>query len=462
MSVTAALWNGREPNVTMSTSLDSTSARGGSHEARVVIVGAGFGGLNAAKALAGEPVSVSLVDRNNYHLFQPLLYQVATGTLSPANIAQPIRSVLRRARNVAVLMDSIERVDFAAKRVIGRDHASEYNFLILATGARHSYFGNPDWEPLAPGLKDLPDALELRKRILGAFEDAEKMSADSPKRAAALTFVIVGAGPTGLEMAGAIAEIARHTLKNDFRRITPGDARIVLIDSGPRVLPTFSDDLSRKAKEQIAAMGVEVRLNTMVRGVTEAGVRVGDEWLASHTVVWAAGNEASPLGRSSGLAVDRVGRVIVQPDLTLAGHPEVQVLGDLAYFAQDGKPLPGVAPVAIQQGRHAAANILRMIEGKSPLPFRYHDKGTMATIGRRAGVADLGFARFAGVLAWAAWLLVHLIFLIGFRNRLIVFFQWVWAYFTFARDARLITGNTPDRREHFLQEASLTAAARRP
>lgn len=422
---------------------------------RVVIVGGGFAGLNAAKRLAGHAISVALVDRNNYHLFQPLLYQVATGTLSPANIAQPIRWILRRARNVEVLMDSVERVDLAARCVIGRELTLEYDYLILATGARHSYFGHQEWEGIAPGLKDLPDALELRKRILSAFERAEKMPHNASERAAALTFVIVGAGPTGLEMAGAIAEIARHTLRSDFRRINPGDARLIMIDAGPRVLAAFHPELSESAQREIKQMGVEVRLNTVVRNVTEDGVQAGDEFIAAETVIWAAGNAASPVGRASGMGVDRAGRVLVQSDLTLPGHPELQVLGDLAHFSRDGKPLPGVAPVAIQQGQHAAWNIRRMLDGDSPEVFAYREKGGMATIGRRAGVAEIGRWRFDGALAWYVWLLVHILFLIGFRNRLVVLGQWIWAYFTFARDARLITGNPAAERQHFMQEAHL-------
>ncbi|MHA3771722.1 NAD(P)/FAD-dependent oxidoreductase [Verrucomicrobiota bacterium sgz303538] len=435
------------PQVTHSDELRS------GEEPCVVIVGGGFAGLNAAKRLAGKAVSVKLIDRNNYHLFQPLLYQVATGTLSPANIAQPLRSVLRRAENIQVLMDTVERIDLAARKVIGRDMEVSYDYLIVATGARHSYFGRNEWEPRAPGLKDLPDALELRRRIFSAFEEAEKM-AECPERHAALTFVIVGAGPTGLEMAGAIAEIARYTLRNNFRRINPRDARILLLDAAPRVLPTFDPELSEKAKAQVEGMGIEVQLNAKVENVTEQGVQVGDQFIPSHTVIWAAGNEASPLGRKSGLEVDRAGRVIVNPDLTLPGHPEVQVLGDCSNFShQGGKPLPGVAPVAIQQGQHAAENILAAISGEPLQPFHYHDKGSMATIGRRAGVADIGGFRFGGLLAWLAWLLVHLIFLIGFRNRIFVLFEWAWAYFTFARDVRLITGNTADKQQHIIQEA---------
>lgn len=426
---------------------------------RVVIVGGGFAGMNAAKRLRGAPVDVTVIDRNNYHLFQPLLYQVATGTLSPANIAQPIRSVLRRARNVRVLMDTVRQVDLAARKVIGSDLEVEYDYLILATGARHSYFGKPEWEQFAPGLKDLPDALEIRRHILCAFEEAEKMP-DSPERRAALTFVIVGAGPTGIEMAGAIAEIARYTLRDNFRHIDPKDARILLMDAAPKVLTAFHPKLSDKAQIQIERMGVEVRLNAKVEDLKPDGVKVGDEFIAAHTIIWAAGNEASPLGRKSGLEVDRAGRVIVNPDLTLPGHPEVQVLGDCANFShQGGKPLPGVAPVAIQQGRHAAQNIRRAIRGEPMRPFHYRDKGGMATIGRRAGVAEIGRLRFGGVLAWLAWLVVHLLFLIGFRNRIVVLFQWFWAYLTFARDARLITGNTTDQKRQFVEEERPTVRA---
>ncbi len=430
----------------MTGSQGTANGQHGDRSPRVVIVGGGFAGMNAAKSLRNVPVDVTLIDKNNYHLFQPLLYQVATGTLSPANIAQPIRSVLRRARNVRILMDTVEQVDLNARKVIGHDMEVEYDYLILATGARHSYFGKPEWERFAPGLKDLPDAIEIRRHILCAFEEAEKMP-DSPERRAALTFVIVGAGPTGVEMAGAIAEIARHTLRNDFRHIDPRDARILLMDAAPKVLMAFHPELSEKARKQIEEIGVEVRLNAKVENLTPEGVQVGDEFIPSHTVIWAAGNEASQLGRKSGMEVDRAGRVIVNADLSLPGHPEVLVLGDCANFShqEGGKPLPGVAPVAIQQGKHAAENILRAIRGASMEPFHYRDKGGMATIGRRAGVAEIGPFRYGGVLAWLTWLLVHLIFLIGFRNRAIVLFQWFWAYLTFARDARLITGETADQ-----------------
>lgn len=419
----------------------------------VVIIGGGFAGLNAAKHLQGVPVDVTLIDRNNYHLFQPLLYQVATGTLSPGNIAQPIRSVLRHAKNIRVLMDSVERVDLEARKVIGRDMEVDYDYLIVATGARHSYFGRPEWETIAPGLKDLPDAIEIRGRILSAFEEAEKIP-DSPERRALLTFVIVGAGPTGVEMAGAIAEIARHTLRDNFRHIDPRDARILLLDAVSRVLVTFPEELSKKAQKKLEGMGVEVLLNAKVENVTPEGVQVSPEFIAAHTVLWAAGNQASPLGRNSGLNVDRAGRVLVNADLTVPGHPEMQVLGDCANFShRDGKPLPGVAPVAIQQGQHAARNIRHAVRGEPMQPFHYHNKGSMATIGRRAGVAEIGRWRFNGALAWYAWLLVHLIFLIGFRNRVVVLFQWFWAYLTFSRDVRLITGNTADRQQHVIQEA---------
>jgi len=419
----------------------------------VVIIGGGFAGLNAAKHLRGVPVDVTLIDRNNYHLFQPLLYQVATGTLSPGNIAQPIRSVLRHAKNIRVLMDSVERVDLEERKVIGRDTEMDYDYLIVASGARHSYFGRPEWETIAPGLKDLPDAIEIRGRILSAFEEAEKIP-DSPERRALLTFVIVGAGPTGVEMAGAIAEIARHTLRDNFRHIDPRDARILLLDAVSRVLVTFPKELSKKAQKKLEGMGVEVLLDAKVENVTPEGVQVGPEFIAAHTVLWAAGNQASPLGRNSGLNVDRAGRVLVNADLTVPGHPEVQVLGDCANFShRDGKPLPGVAPVAIQQGQHAARNIRHAVRGEPMHPFHYRNKGSMATIGRRAGVAEIGRWRFNGALAWYAWLLVHLIFLIGFRNRVVVLFQWFWAYLTFARDVRLITGNAADQQQHVIQEA---------
>jgi NADH dehydrogenase len=408
---------------------------------RVIIVGAGFGGLEAAKKLARKNVLITVIDRTNYHLFQPLLYQVATAALSPADIAAPVRSVLSKSKNVEVILAEVQSVDVAAKKVKTADLEFDYDYLILATGARHSYFGHNDWEKLAPGLKSLEDAIELRRRILMAFEYAEK-TADEPARKAAMTFVVIGGGPTGVEMAGAIAEISRHTLAKDFRHIDPSQARVILIEGEPRLLGAFPEDLSRSAQKQLVDLGVDVRTGARVTNLTEAGVQVGDEFIPCRVKIWAAGNNASFVGKTLGVPVDRVGRAVVNDDLTIPDHPEVQVIGDLANFShQTGEPLPGVSPVAMQQGRHAARNILAMIKGRKPKRFRYWDKGTLATIGRNKAVADLRFVHLSGLPAWLAWLFVHIFFLVGFRNRLLVLFQWAWAYFTFDKGARLITRN---------------------
>lgn len=408
---------------------------------RVVIVGGGFGGLEAAKKLVCENVHLTVIDRTNYHLFQPLLYQVATAALSPADIAAPIRAVLQKCKNAEVMLAEVQSVDLNTRVVHAGDLNVQYDYLILATGARHSYFGHPEWERLAPGLKSLEDAVEIRRRILLAFEYAEKIS-DPAARAAAMTFVIIGGGPTGVEMAGAIAEIARHTLARDFRHIDPSSARVVLIESESQVLATFPEDLRTSAMKQLQDLGVEIRTGVRATDLTEAGLRVGDEFIPCRVKIWAAGNTASFVGKSLGVPVDRVGRVIVQDDLTIPGHPEVQVIGDLANFTgKDGKSLPGVSPVAMQQGRHAARNILNMIEGRKPQRFWYFDKGSMATIGRNKAVADLRLLHLSGLPAWVAWLFVHTLFLVGFRNRVVVLFQWAWAYFTFNKGARLITRN---------------------
>ena len=407
----------------------------------VVIVGAGFGGLEAAKKLTCEAARVTVIDRTNYHLFQPLLYQVATAALSPADIAAPVRAILSKWRNMEVILAEVQSVDVDAKKVKMADSELGYDYLILATGARHSYFGHPQWEKLAPGLKSLEDAVEIRRRILLAFEYAEKIS-DEAARKAAMTFVIIGGGPTGVEMAGAIAEIARYTLAKDFRHIDPSQARIILVEGEPRVLAAFPEDLSASALKQLADLGVEVRLGVHATNLTEAGLNIGDEFIPCRVKIWAAGNNASFVGKTLGVPADRVGRVLVNNDLTIPGHPEVQVLGDLASFLyQTGQPLPGVSAVAMQQGRHAARNILAMIEGRKPQRFWYWDRGSMATIGRNKAVADLNFVHFSGLPAWLAWLFVHIIFLVGFRNRVAVLFQWAWAYFSFNKGARLITRN---------------------
>ena len=407
----------------------------------VIIVGAGFGGLEAAKKLACEDVRVTVIDRTNYHLFQPLLYQVATAALSPADIAAPVRAILSKCRNVEVILVEVQSVDVEAKKVKTADLEINYDYLILATGARHSYFGHNEWEKLAPGLKSLEDAVELRRRILLAFEYAEKATHEAARRAA-MNFVIIGGGPTGVEMAGAIAEISRYTLAKDFRHINPSEARVILIEGEPRLLAAYPPDLSESARKQLADLGVEVRTSTRATNLTEDGVQTGDELIPCRVKIWAAGNNASFVGKTLGAPADRVGRVIVNDDLTIPSHPEVQVIGDLANFPhQTGQPLPGISPVAMQQGRHAARNILAMIKGRKPQRFRYWDKGTMATIGRNKAVADLKFVHLSGLPAWLAWLFVHIIFLVGYRNRLVVLFQWAWAYLTFDKGARLITRN---------------------
>jgi NADH:quinone reductase (non-electrogenic) len=409
---------------------------------QVVIVGAGFGGLEAAKKLACEDVRVTVIDRTNYHLFQPLLYQVATAALSPADIAAPIRAVLSKCKNIEVMLAEVQSVDAEEKKVKMSDGAElNYDFLLIATGARHSYFGHDGWEKLAPGLKSLEDAIEVRRRLLMAFEYAERIT-DEAARKAAMTFVIIGGGPTGVEMAGAIAEIARYTLAKDFRHIDPSQARVILIEGEPRLLAAFPEDLSASALKQLVDLGVEVHTSARATNLTEAGVQVGNEFIPCRVKIWAAGNNASFVGKALGVAVDRVGRVVVNDDLTIPGHPEVQVIGDLANFShQTGEPLPGLSPVAMQQGRHAARNILAMIKGHRPRHFRYWDKGTLATIGRNKAVADLRFVHLSGLPAWLAWLFVHIFFLVGFRNRLLVLFQWAWAYLTFDKGARLITRN---------------------
>ena len=407
---------------------------------KVVIIGGGFGGLYAAKALANQVVEVILIDRTNHHLFQPLLYQVATAGLSPGDIAQPIRHILRDAKNISVIMAGVEGIDPVAKVVRTTTRDYPYDFLTVATGARHSYFGHDDWEMFAPGLKSLPDALESRRRILLAFETAET-ARDESSLQAALTFVVIGAGPTGVEMAGAISELAKRTLVDDFRQIRTGHARIILLDAAPRVLPTFTPGLSKSAHEQLKQMEVEVRVGTKVLNVTGEGVQLENEFISARTVIWAAGNSASPLAKQLGGETDRQGRILVNQDLSVPGHPQIFAVGDITNFShQTGQPLPGVAPVAMQMGAHAARNILELAQGQPSKRFKYFNKGNMATIGRNKGVADLNVIRFGGVAAWMSWLLVHLVFLVGLRNRIQVFIQWIWAYFTYARGARLIYG----------------------
>src|SRR6266436_3760277 len=379
---------------------------------RVIIVGSGFGGLEAAKKLACKDVHVTVIDRTNYHLFQPLLYQVATAALSPADIAAPVRAVLGKCRNMEVMLAEVQSVDAAARKVNLGDMEVAYDYLILATGARHSYFGHDQWEKLAPGLKSLEDAIELRRRLLMAFEYAEKIT-DEAARKAAMTFVIIGGGPTGVEMAGAIAEIARYTLAKDFRHIDPAQARVILIEGEPRLLASFPEDLSASATKQLVDLGVEVRTGVRATNLTETGLQVGDEFIPCRVKIWAAGNNASFVGKTLGTPVDKAGRVIVNDDLTIPGHPEIQVIGDMANFShQTGEPLPGVSPVAMQQGRHAAENILGSLEGRKPQRFWYWDKGSMATIGKNKAVAVLRFIHLSRLPAWLAWLFVHVIFLV--------------------------------------------------
>ncbi len=406
----------------------------------LVIVGGGFGGLYAARALAGRPVRVTLLDRRNHHLFQPLLYQVATAVLNPSDIAVPLRSILRGASNVTVFLANVERVDLAGRRVVLDRGEIAYDALILAAGASHSYFGHDDWELLAPGLKTLEDALEIRRRVLLAYEAAER-ERDGAEQEALLTFVVVGGGPTGVELAGALGEISRQTITRDFRLIDPSRARIVLVEGAPRILTAFPESLSRAAQDALQRIGVEVRTGVTVTRVTTDAVWLGGEQIRARTVLWAAGVAAAPLARTLGTPLDRSGRVLVEPDLSIPGHPEAFAIGDVcAFLHQTGAPLPGVAPVAIQQGRAVADNVLRRVGGQPTRPFRYRDKGSMATIGRAAAVAVVGRFKLSGLVAWLAWLLVHIMFLIGFRNRLLVLFEWAWAYVTWHRGARLITG----------------------
>jgi NADH dehydrogenase len=421
------------------------------HPHRVVIIGGGFGGLNAAKRLKKAPVQITLLDRRNFHLFQPLLYQVAIGGLSPANIAAPLRAVLKRQKNTEVLLAEAVDIDVHNRRVILSDGSVEYDTLIVATGTTHHYFGHEQWENLAPGLKTLEDATEIRRRILLAFEAAER-EPDADRRRPLLTFVVVGGGPTGVELAGAIGDLALNTLRGNFHHINPADARVILLEGTDRILPTYPSDLSSKAVKALARLGARARVGAMVTDVQPDAVviRSGEiqERLSAHTVLWAAGVEASPLGRilasAAGAPLDRAGRVVVQPDLTVPGHPEIFVIGDLANFShQGGKPLPGVAAVAIQQGRYVASMIQGRLRGRTLPPFYYKDRGSMATIGRAAAVVDLRWLRFSGFFAWLAWLFVHLVNLIEFGNRVLVLVQWAGNYFSRNRSARLITGENP-------------------
>ena len=412
---------------------------------RVVIVGGGFGGLYAARALGRAPVDVTVVDRTNHHVFQPLLYQVATASLAPRDVAYPIRVVLRGQRNTTVYMAEATAIDTSARHVVLTDGWLAYDYLVVAPGARHSYFAHPEWEEFAPGLKTMEDALAIRRRVLLAFERAER-EGDPERRRALLTFVVVGGGPTGVELAGAIAEIACTVMVQDFRHIDSRDTRTILVEAGPRILPAFPASLSEKAERSLRKLCVEVRTGASVTGIAADAVTIGEERVCAATILWAAGVQPSPLARSLGVPLDRAGRVIVDRDLTIPGHPEVFVVGDLAACSDpEGRPLPGLAPVALQQGRHAARNILRAMRGEPLAPFRYRDRGSMATIGRAAAVADIRGLRLWGFPAWLAWCFVHILWLIGFRNRFAVMFEWGWAYFTWQRSSRLIVGDAPPK-----------------
>ncbi len=412
---------------------------------RVVIVGAGFGGLNAARALHDAPVEVTVIDRNNHHLFQPLLYQVATGVLSPAEISAPIRSVLSKQKNAEVLMGEVTGVDTQAQRVLLHDQSVPYDYLILATGARDSYFGHNDWAAFAPGLKSIVQATTIRRKILLAFEMAERET-DPEKRKALLTFVLVGAGPTGVEMAGAIGGLAHKTLVSDFRHINPKEARIVLVEALPRILLPFDERLAKKAHRALNRLGIEVRTSSPVEAIDSEGVVIAGERIPAKTVIWTAGVAASPAGQWLGAETDRGGRIKVDSDASVPRHPNIFVIGDTASFTQDGKPLPGVAQVAIQQGQYSASVIADRVAGKPhPETFRYVDKGNMAVVGRFYGIVAIGKLRMAGLVAWFMWLVLHLMFLIGFRNRLVVGFQWLVYFTTFQRGARLITFDDTSR-----------------
>jgi NADH dehydrogenase len=413
---------------------------------RVVVLGGGFGGLHAARRLRRAPVEVTLVDRRNFHLFQPLLYQVATGGLSPGDIASALRWILRRQRNARVWLADATGIDVEGRRVLLADDTLPYDTLVVATGVSHHYFGRDDWEATAPGLKTIEDATEIRRRVLTAFEAAER-EPDDAEREAWLTFAVVGGGPTGVELAGAIAELAKQTMRRDFRAVDTRRARIVLMDGADRILPSYPPDLSAKATRSLKRLGVEVHTDTLVTEISERGIRVrspeGEDTILCRTALWAAGVRASSLGRpladGAGVELDRLGRVIVERDLSVPGHPEIFVIGDLAHFAhQTGEPLPGVAPVAMAQGRYVASVIRRRLRGRPVRPFHYFDKGQLATIGRAAAVADFGKLRFSGYPAWLLWLFVHLMYLVEFENRMLVFFQWAWNYLTRNRGARLI------------------------
>ena len=421
----------------------------------VVIIGGGFGGLYAARGLKRAPVDVTVIDRTNHHVFQPLLYQVATATLPATSITAPIRWMLRKQPNTRVLMAEVKDIDLERRILRIDDERREvpYDYLIVAGGSRHAYFGHPEWETHAPGLKSIEDALEIRRRLLLAFERAEK-TIDPRERDAHLTFVIVGGGPTGVELAGMIPMIARHSLPKEFRNIDTRRARIILVEGGPRVLPTFPENLAARARRDLEGLGVEVRTSSLVTGVEPGSVQIGDERVETCTVLWAAGNAASGLGKCLGVELDRFGRVTVEPDLTVPGHPEVFVVGDLASVVSEGRQVPGVAPAAMQEGATAARNILRTLRRQPRVAFRYRNKGDLATIGRLRAIADFGRFRMSGPIAWWFWLFVHILYLAGFRNRIDVLIDWAYSFFTYQRGSRLIMGP--------IRQANLPAAATPP
>ncbi len=406
---------------------------------RVVIVGAGFGGLRVARGLSKAPIHVTVIDRQNHHLFQPLLYWVATAGLSPADISSPIRHILRKQKNTEVLMAEVTGVDLQEQRVLMGDRSLPYDYLVLATGAHENYFGHPEWRVYAPGLKSVVDATSIRRKILLSFENAE-IETDPEKIEELLTFVLVGAGPTGVEMAGAIADLAHNALATDFRHINTNSARIILVEALPRILSAFPESQARKTKKKLNSMGVEVRTNAPVSEIDDHGVVVGGVRIQAKTIIWTAGVLASPAGKWLGTEVDRVGRVKVTGNLSVPGYPNVFVIGDTATATQNGKPLPGVAPVAMQEGRYVTSMIAHRVEGKElNEPFHYRDKGNLATVGRSYAIVDIGKIRFTGLIAWLIWLVVHIYYLIGFRNRIVALFQWAWTYLTYSRGARLIT-----------------------
>lgn len=419
---------------------------GGDGKPHVVIIGGGFGGLYAAKALKRAPLRVTLIDKRNHHVFQPLLYQVATAALAAPDIAAPIRKILRRQRNTTVILANATAVDVPGKRVILSDGEVAFDYLIVAAGATHSYFGHDEWQQHAPGLKTIDEAFEIRRRVLIAYEKAERET-DAARRKELLTFVVVGGGPTGVELAGALAEIARNTLTRDFRNVDPQSARVVLLDAGDRLLPPYLPRLSESAKRQLEGLGVQVVTGSRVTAIDERGVSIGAERIQAATVLWAAGVQASPLGRSLGAPMDRAGRIQVEPDLSLPGQAHVFVIGDMAAVKWRDGLVPGVAPAAMQMGRYVARAIVARMAGKAVQPFAYADKGSLATIGRSRAVAQFGKWGFSGIVAWSLWLWLHIFFLIGFRNRIVVMIEWFWAYLTFQRSARIIldepSGRTP-------------------